>query len=104
MGWSCSEEADKSLCRLLETIQSEDHNGPANVWEYKGNRYMYELSCREHNGGAITGTVWKYIGEDLVSPAGNFRIEGNGEITRFPGTSYKDRQWASERPMFEIIN
>ena len=51
---------------------------------------------REQADGAITGTVWKPWAQDKtrVVKAGSFRIEPDGRVSRFPGTTPEERAQA----------
>lgn len=86
MGYSCSLAASYSL-EAIQKLLCDHPNG--NRLTYGGH---WERG-RENRDGAITGTVYKPhpTKEGFVLPAGSFRIEPSGEITRFPGISAKDR-------------
>lgn len=89
MGWSCGAAAG-SVLEAWSNACAASSGGSSNVWEVNGTWYMYEVSRKEHNDGAITGLVSRFIGNPIGKPscmaskAGSFRIEGNGEVTRGP--------------------
>ena len=99
MGWSCAAAAGDTL-NILDAVCLK-MTGTQNTYVgTDGNEYFYELSHREYKDGAITGSVWRLVGEPchntipgdtLMLPAGreamragNFRIAGDGKITRWP--------------------
>src|SRR6266851_4464688 len=54
-----------------------------NTYTVKGKAYFWESSNREHDDGAITGSVYRVTetrsdGREMVRPAGAFRINGDG--------------------------
>ncbi len=81
MGWSCSAAVGVTMERwtaaCLESTKSQ------NEWEQGGRRYFWELSVQEHDDGAATGEVFE-LRATLAYPAGSFRIEGDGSVTRAP--------------------
>jgi hypothetical protein len=56
--------------------------GMSNTFTYKGDKYFFEHSRREHADGAITGTLNKFVGENRCKTVGSLRIDGDGKITR----------------------
>ena len=81
MGWSCRQDA-------METLEAwgnfcVNQMGSQNTYEYRGSKYFFDTSRKEHTDGAITGSVFKMTGE-LCRKCGSFRIEGNGTVTRAP--------------------
>jgi len=82
MGWSCSQDAGKVLSKISNACYR--HTGSSNVYYVRGEKYFFEPSRTEHNDGAITGTIWKFKGENHAYPKGSFRIDGNGHIARMP--------------------
>jgi hypothetical protein len=62
-----------------------EQNGSNNVFTTSRGKYFFDVSRKEHNDGAITGTIYKFLkGSTYVKSAGSFRIEGDGTITRAP--------------------
>lgn len=90
MGYSCSTKANHVLEALMKIIGGESKT--SNGFEINGARYFYEIG-RENRDGAITGTVHKIDGP-YAKRAGSFRIEPDGTITKFPGTSKATREHA----------
>jgi hypothetical protein len=84
MGYSCAAMASLVLDGIMDNVQRDGNS--ANVWQHNGDKYMWERG-RENADGAITGTVYRFVNENEILPAGGFRIEQDGNITRFPGTS-----------------
>ena len=82
MGWSCRREAGNVLNAWMNACLKQTNS--QNTFEDKGKKYFFETSRTEHSDGAITGCIWKFVSEDRVKPAGTFRIEGNGTVTRAP--------------------
>ena len=80
MGWSATAKACEVERAWMETCQSQ--TGSQNVYEVAGKRYFYETG-REQRDGAITGTVFRFVGEGCVR-SGSFRIEADGTVTRYP--------------------
>ena len=82
MGWSCNRDA--ALTMEAITNHCIGQTGMQNVYLDGGNRYMIEWSRREHNDGAITGTVYKYLPDERITKSTSIRIEGDGKISRGP--------------------
>jgi hypothetical protein len=88
MGWSCRVEA--SEVERIWSAACVGSSGSQNVWEAGGRWYMYEISHKEHDDGAITGRISRFEGDprgkdsNMARTAGSFRIEGNGEVSRGP--------------------
>ena len=65
--------------------------GSQNVYTTARGKYIWEVSRTEHYDGAITGTVLKVTrttedGREWVKPAGSWRIEGDGTVSRGPAS------------------
>lgn len=93
MGWSCNRDAGIMLDIITEACLAD--TGVSNVYRSKGKKYMIETSNKEHRDGAITGKVWRFDGPDsmgTIKPAGSFRIEGNGRVSRGP-SFMREQQW-----------
>ena len=74
MGWSCTAAADNSMRAIQELLPSK-----SNFWEDdKGREYFIEIG-REHESGAITGSIF----DDKGYRKGGLRIEPNGYITKW---------------------
>lgn len=87
MGWSCSSAASARLDAISSWIVLNGNmDGSQNSWKdpRTGERYFFESSRREHSDGAITGSIWKFVGENSVVKSGSFKIERDGRISRGP--------------------
>lgn len=92
MGYSCAAAAGDTL-RALDAVCIAQ-TGTSNTYiGNNGDRYFYETSRVEHADGAITGSVyrlaidWTNLDDttsEVAYPAGNFRIDGEGVVTRWP--------------------
>lgn len=82
MGWSCRADAARTADKWSEACRKS--TGSSNVWTENGKRYFYETSNTEHRDGAITGTIWRFIGNEHAVRAGSFRINPDGDIGRAP--------------------
>lgn len=79
MGYSAAAAA-------FDTLNTFDNHGTdrsGNVWEYNGSRYFFERG-RENSDGAITGTIFRFVGTDSAVRVGSFRINPDGTIARAP--------------------
>jgi len=81
MGYSCNAKAAYAMDEI--SAMCVKSTGASNTWEHGSDRYFYERSNVEHDDGAITGSVWKMVG-DRCKRAGSFRISGHGLVERFP--------------------
>lgn len=85
MGWSCTAKASLVERAITETIKAKfPAISGSNSLPDGG---FWEISRKEHADGAITGTVWKSVGENLVTKSGSFKISPEGKIVRFPRLS-----------------
>lgn len=91
MSWSCSSQAHSTLNIIQSMCISQ--TGFQNVWVKDGTKYMYETSRTEHNDGRITGTIYRYIGDDRIVKAGRFNIGANGRIHIFNHCPLEHRNW-----------
>lgn len=91
MGWSCAREAAFTLDAFDKACR--ESTGSSNSWRADGKSYFYETSRTEHDDGAITGKVWQVKPwtdpkdgsvSDRCFPAGSFRIEPDGNVSRAP--------------------
>jgi hypothetical protein len=64
--------------------------GIGNSYEVDGNHYTLQLSRKQQRDCAVVGAVYRRLSHDTetgisqVVKAGSFRIEPNGEVTRYP--------------------
>lgn len=88
MGWSCSSKAGNVMRAMFDKCFAQSKFN--NVFIVRETRYMLEISDKEHDDGAITGKVLKFItydettGNGTCRPVGSIRIEPDGKITRAP--------------------
>jgi hypothetical protein len=88
MGWSCNQAAGATADAWAAACVAQ--TGSSNVWEENGGpsecgqavRFFYEISNVEHADGAITGKVWRFVGEKHCKPLSGFRIEPDGRVSR----------------------
>jgi hypothetical protein len=85
MGWSCRKEAGVVLDQWKQACIA--NSGRANEFTHRGRTYFVEVSRKEHWDGSITGTIMRVTetradGTTMAVPAGSWRIEGNGTVTR----------------------
>lgn len=81
MGYSYTAKAGATLDAVTKLIRETTSYTASNAMPDGG---FWETG-RENGDGAITGTVWRPCGADLVRKRGSFRIEPDGTISRFPG-------------------
>ena len=90
MGWSCRKEAGEvtdawtKACIAQTGSQNTFKAGDGRSESGEQHTFFWETSRVEHGDGAITGAIWRFVGEDSCRRCGTFRIEGNGIITRAP--------------------
>jgi hypothetical protein len=84
MGWSCRKDAMDSLDAIQRHMDKVNNTMQCVIYQDGVKVGFWEPSNVEHDDGAITGTVNRYLSGGFCRPAGSFRIEGNGRITRFP--------------------
>ena len=88
MGKSYTREAHDVFDAWREVCLASTNT--SNSYEAQGHRYFIELSRQQHADCRITGTVWRLVsrndetGVGTCEKAGSFRIEPNGEVTRYP--------------------
>ena len=64
--------------------------GAGNVYMVGEARYSLQLSRKQQRDCAVVGSVWRTLHTDAETgisqavKAGSFRIEPNGEVTRYP--------------------
>ena len=82
MGWSCSKAAMDTLDRWLD-VEKAHGDGFAHIGKEK---YFTEVSNREYNDGAITGSILRDLPEKpgFCRKAGTFKINGDGSVARAP--------------------
>lgn len=94
MGYSqtaASAFASEALIRILQDAHG-DCGGSSNSWGTREQFSFFEHG-REREDGAETGTVYSHTGRKV----GSYRIEPDGTITRFPGSTAAQRKLAEDR-------
>ncbi len=94
MGYSYSAKAGYVMDELIIQLQATDSRPDGGNDYFSGNVHYFFEHGREQSDGAITGTVWKYTGEKTCRKSGSFKIESNGRISRFIGSSKNQRESA----------
>lgn len=62
----------------------EATSGKANVYENGKRTYFFEINRIDHEGGTITGGVFKMLPGERCLKVGPFRIEPDGTFSRAP--------------------
>ena len=91
MGWGCTQEAGRTMDAFKRVVCVEMQN----VWANNGDYFFWD-SGREQTDGAITGTVYKMLSDNRCRRLGGVRIEPDGTITRWAGTSASMRRMVME--------
>ena len=85
MGWSCRQDAMNTLNKIQKALCI---GKSSNEFCIKGTTYMWEVSRKEHDDGAITGEIL-----NLTNWTGRvcntFRISPEGKVDRGP-KAFKD--------------
>ena len=82
MGWSCSKEASKAMERISAACRTQTNT--QNAYRVIGGvEFFWEASRKEHEDGAITGSIFPMSGGGRV---GTFRIEPDGTMSKGPKT------------------
>lgn len=84
MGWSCRVEAGDTMDKVQAACIAQ--TGSANTWTDGQRTYFLEASRTEHADGAITGTVFRMLGDSMAQRSGSFRIDGDGTMARIPAS------------------
>lgn len=77
MGWSCTFFANDTMQIIRDSIRENSWIGN------NGKEYFFEIG-RENIDGGITGSVFRIYDGIHAKRVGNFRIEPDGTLTRFP--------------------
>lgn len=89
MGRSYTVMAGESLKAIFNILKEADEES-SNVFYVKEIKCFYELG-KENEDGSITGTIYKFINTTHILPAGNFKIDPEGNILRFYGSTKLQR-------------
>ena len=76
MGWSCRADASRAM-DLLE-LACRQFEGSSNVFHVGYSRFSWEIDCKEHEDGRITGEWFALIGDRHCEPRGQFTIVPDG--------------------------
>ena len=82
MGWSCERRAAWALDSISAACIAQ--TGSSNTFEVEGHRFFFETSRREHDDGAITGSIYRFLPDGRCKQTGGFRIEPGGIVSRGP--------------------
>ncbi len=82
MGWSCSAAASRVADSWVKACWAQ--TGGSNTFEHEGRSYFWEESRKEHDDGAITGSVHLMLEDNRCQRVGSFAIEGDGRVSRCP--------------------
>jgi hypothetical protein len=89
MGWSCRKEASDTMRAWSDACHAS--SGSSNVWKSAdGSEFFFEVSRKEHDDGAITGSIIALgapsgpDGARYGRKAGSFRIDPDGRVARAP--------------------
>jgi len=105
MGWSCTAKAHFTLDALKEILRGNLNSSNSIESLRVGGHFGFWECGREQPDGSITGTVWKPWETDptRVTKAGSFKIDPEGKVLRFPGTSKEVRAEAEAKGMAEYL-
>ena len=90
MGYSCTQAATHMLGVIRHSFAKS--NG-SNTLTIKGKEYFYE-GGEERRDGAIVGELFLMLPNNLARKVGNYRINPDGTIGRFPVMTAEDRKEA----------
>ena len=88
MGYCTTREAGRTLDLLDAYCRKQD--GSSNVWTYKGKKYFYDITRADQPDGGICGSVALCLPDNMCREVGRFKIDGEGNVVRFPGWPTKD--------------
>ena len=89
MGWSCNAAAGYTMDALSQMCVNS--TGSSNTWTHGRDKYFFERSNVEHDDGSITGSVFKFGDDGRCRKAGSFKINGEGQLLRFPTMGWQMR-------------
>jgi len=98
MGYSVAAAAgnsEREMLRVLTTLYPVYENGSplSNGWARGGREYFAEATRRTNPDGSATGTVFRVNGSKAFR-VGGYRVDAEGRITRWPGTTEALRERA----------
>lgn len=87
MGWSCAAAAGRTMDAWTRACVAQTKS--SNVYHDGGSEFFWEVSLREHDDGAITGSIMRVVakrpdGTSSCRKVGAFRIEPDGSVKRGP--------------------
>ena len=87
MGYSCSRDAANTLGVIGKMFVTD---GNPNTLTIKNQRYFFKRGG-EQRDGAITGTLYRMLPNEMCRKVGPTRINADGTIARFPVMSEAER-------------
>lgn len=105
MGYSCAVKAslaEDAMIQVLKETRGPGGNG-SNTWGDDGEPHHAEVG-REQRDGAVVGTVWAPAPgkPGYARKKGTYRVEPDGKVTRWPGTTAAMRAEAERRAAAEF--
>lgn len=86
MGYSYTLKAGITLDAIYEGFRVVHKRSELNAFTYKGREHFIEVTRKDHDDGAITGSVYRAISacanEKLVRRVASLRIDPDGRIVR----------------------
>jgi hypothetical protein len=90
VSWSCSVKASEVLKRWTAACLKQ--TGIQNEYEFRGQRYLWEIARTEWEDGSVTGSICRILpdvksvrGDPICRRVGSYHIKGNGIVSRAPG-------------------
>jgi glucose/arabinose dehydrogenase len=84
------------MMKILQETSTPETARSSNAWDYKGQTYFYQIG-RENADGAITGTVFRNLPDgEHCRRAGRVRIEPDGTISAWTGSTAAQRARAQQ--------
>lgn len=88
--------AAEAMMKVLQETSTPENARSSNTWDHKGQTYFYEVT-RDHPDGAITGTVYRNLPDgEHCRRAGRVRIEPDGTISAWTGSTAAQRARAQQ--------
>lgn len=96
MGYSCTSMASLASDAMVKEMQKArgDAGGTSNSWGATTETADFFEHGPEQSDGAVTGSVWKSTSPGFARKAGSARVEPDGTVTRWPGSTKAQRDAA----------
>jgi len=91
MGYSCTQDAGNTLAVIGKMFAT---NGNPNVLTIHDVQYFFERG-REQADGAITGSLYMMLSEDMCQNVGGVKIAPDGTVVKFPKLTRDEREEAA---------